>query len=49
MAENSRRSLNEIDFINIMNMQNGVQSQQLKKTTSNVLPTHINKNDLFMN
>jgi hypothetical protein len=39
MPENSRRSLNEIDFINIMNMQKGTQSQQLRKNSTNAYPS----------
>jgi len=40
MPEMSRRSLNEVDFMNLMNMQNGVQSQQLRKTHSIILPNN---------
>jgi hypothetical protein len=38
IPENSRRSLNELDFMNIANMQRGTQSQQLRKNSA-ALPT----------
>lgn len=38
IPENSRRSLNELDFMNIANMQRGTQSQQLRKNSTAVLP-----------
>jgi len=47
----SRRSLNEIDFTNLMNMQNGTQSQQLKRGSLPYIPASQSfhpKNEIFL-
>ena len=51
MNEPSRRSLNEIDFTNLMNMQNGTQSQQLKRGSLPYIPASQNfhpKTEIFL-
>ncbi len=49
IPENSRRSLNELDFMNIANMQRGTQSQQLRKNSTAVLPPSVPRLDQIHN